>query len=175
MKKVFETERLIFRPFTYKDFDKLSELLKDIEVMYAWEHSFSDEEVSNWIEDNISRYEDNKTGYMALIDKNTGNFIGQAGLHYTIIGNKKILEIGYIIGKNFWNQGYAYEAAEVFIEYAFKVIGEKEIYALIRPENLSSVKLAKKLGFFKISSFIKNYRGKDMIHDIYFLQKDNKL
>ena len=35
-----ETERLIIKELTYEDFDKLSEMLKDIEVIYVWEHSF---------------------------------------------------------------------------------------------------------------------------------------
>ena len=76
--------------------------------------------------------------------------------------------------KEFWNKGYAYEAAKVFIQQTFDKTEEKEIYALIRPENFRSSGLAEKLGFKKISSFIKKYKEKDMIHDIYILRKDSK-
>ena len=76
--------------------------------------------------------------------------------------------------KEFWNKGYAYEAAMFFIKQAFHKMEEKEIYALIRPENYRSSGLAEKLGFNKISSFVKRYKEKDMIHDIYILSKDSK-
>ncbi|MCP1225865.1 GNAT family N-acetyltransferase [Sebaldella sp. S0638] len=174
MEKVIETKRLFTRKFTYDDFADLSSLLKDIEVMYAWEHAFSDEEVKEWIDNNIKRYNESETGYFALIEKDTGKFIGQSGLHYSMIDNKKILEVGYIIMKKFWNQGYAYEAVNAFVDYAFDNMEENEIYALIRPENYRSSGLAEKVGFVRESSFIKHYRGKDMVHDIYILRKDNR-
>ena len=63
MEKMPETERLIIKELTYEDFDNLSEMLKDIEVMYAWEHSFSDDEIKKWIDNNIKSYREDKTGY----------------------------------------------------------------------------------------------------------------
>ena len=56
MEKISETERLVIKEVTYEDFDNLSVMLKDLEVMYAWEHSFSDEEVKEWIDNNIKSY-----------------------------------------------------------------------------------------------------------------------
>ena len=174
MEKIPETERLVIREIVYEDFDNLSEMVKDLEVMYAWEHSFSDEEVKEWIDNNIKSYREDGTGYFTIIEKKSGRFAGQIGLHYSMVQDKRILEIGYIVMKEFWNKGYAYEGAMVFIEQTFDKTEEKEIYALIRPENYRSSGLAEKLGFKKISSFIKKYKEKDMIHDIYILRKDSK-
>jgi ribosomal-protein-alanine N-acetyltransferase len=171
MEETLETQRLLIRKYTPLDFKALSKMLKDIDVMYAWEHSFSDKEVREWIDNNINRYEKDKTGYFSVIEKKTGNFTGQAGLHYSMLENRKILEIGYIFAKEFWNMGYAYESAKKLINYAFLVLNVKEIYALIRPENFRSAGLAKKLGFLKESSFLKHYMGKDMVHDIYILRQ----
>ena len=39
-----------FRPITKNDFADLCSVLQDKNVMYAWEHAFSDEEVHKWIE-----------------------------------------------------------------------------------------------------------------------------
>ena len=172
MEKILETEKLVIRKLTYGDFDKLSDILKDIDVMYAWEHDFSDVEVKEWIDRNISRYEKDETGYFSLIEKNTGELVGQAGLHYSIVNEKRILELGYIIMKKHWNKGYAFESAKALINFAFDILNEKEVYALIRPENTRSVKLAEKLGFVLVSSYLKYYNGKDMIHNIYILEKD---
>ena len=174
MEKISETERLVIKEVTYEDFNNLSVMLKDLEVMYAWEHSFSDEEVKEWIDNNIKSYREDGTGYFTIIEKESGRFAGQAGLHYSVVQDKRILEIGYIFMKEFWNKGYAYEAAKFFIKQAFHKMEEKEIYALIRPENYRSSGLAEKVGFVRESSFIKHYGGKDMVHDIYILRKDNR-
>ena len=128
MEKISETERLVIKEVTYEDFDNLSVMLKDLEVMYAWEHSFSDEEVKEWIDNNIKSYREDGTGYFTIIEKESGRFAGQAGLHYSVVQDKRILEIGYIFMKEFWNKGYAYEAAKFFIKQAFHKMKEKEIY-----------------------------------------------
>ena len=85
MEKISETERLVIKEVTYKDFDNLSVMLKDLEVMYAWEHSFSDEEVKEWIDNNIKSYREDGTGYFTIIEKESGRFAGQAGLHYSVV------------------------------------------------------------------------------------------
>ena len=172
MEKILETERLVIRKLSYEDFEKLSEILKDIDVMYAWEHSFTDDEVKEWIDRNISRYVNEGTGYFSLIEKNTGELAGQVGLHYSTVNEKRILELGYIIMKKHWNKGYAFESAKILISFAFDILNEKEVYALIRPENYRSAKLAEKLGFVLVSSYLKYYNGKDMIHNIYVLEKN---
>ena len=42
---VVESQRLGLRPMTEDDFDSLCVFLQDAEVMAAWEHAFSDDEV----------------------------------------------------------------------------------------------------------------------------------
>ena len=57
MENVFlKTDRLLFRKILKEDYAEVASILQDIEVMYAWEKSFSDEEVENWIDENIKRY-----------------------------------------------------------------------------------------------------------------------
>lgn len=46
--------------------------------------------------------------------------------------------------------------------------------AQIRPNNLPSVKVAERLGMTVRSQFVKRYRGKDMIHLIYYLEKQDE-
>ena len=53
MCKILETERLIIRKLSQNDFDDLAIMLKDVDVMYAWEHGFSDEEVQEWLNKEI--------------------------------------------------------------------------------------------------------------------------
>lgn len=53
---VVESQRLGLRPMTEDDFDSLCVFLQDAEVMAAWEHAFSDDEVRAWIAENRRRY-----------------------------------------------------------------------------------------------------------------------
>lgn len=60
---MIESKRLYIRKMNHNDFKEISKMLQDVEVMYAWEHAFSNEEVIEWIDKNIQRYEDDGYGY----------------------------------------------------------------------------------------------------------------
>lgn len=66
---MIESKRLYIRKMNHNDFEEISKILQDIEVMYAWEHVFSDEEVLEWIDRNIQRYDNDGYGYFIAIDK----------------------------------------------------------------------------------------------------------
>ena len=76
----------------------------------------------------------------------TKNFIGICGLLTQEIDEKKEIEVGYHILKKFWGQGYATEAAKLFIDYAFKNELANSIVSVIDVENFKSQKVAKKNG-----------------------------
>lgn len=52
---VLETKRLYLRKMNQGDYDALCRILQDPEVMYAYEHAFSDEEVQDWLDRQIRR------------------------------------------------------------------------------------------------------------------------
>ena len=54
--RILETERLFLREMNEEDFPVLCRMLQDSCVMVAWERTFSDDEVVEWIISNISRY-----------------------------------------------------------------------------------------------------------------------
>ena len=54
---ILTTSRLILRRLTQNDYPALCKILQDAEVMYAYEHAFSDEEVQEWLDRQLSRYE----------------------------------------------------------------------------------------------------------------------
>ena len=56
MEWLISSPRLKFRKIMQSDFDDLSHILQDSQIMYAWEHAFSDEEVKSWINENLARY-----------------------------------------------------------------------------------------------------------------------
>lgn len=75
--------------------------------------------------------------------KVTGRLIGILSLFDEKDGS---CEIGYGIGSNHWNQGYATEAASRFLEYLFREKGLKTVYASFFPENNASRRVLEKCG-----------------------------
>ena len=55
-------------------------------------------------------------------------------------------EIGYLVHRRYWRQGYASEAAAAVRDYAFGVLEKNLVISLIRPINIPSQGVARKLG-----------------------------
>ena len=66
---VLETERLYLRKMDQNDFSSLCSILQDEKVMYAYEGAFSDAEVQEWLDRQISRYNADGFGLWAVIFK----------------------------------------------------------------------------------------------------------
>ena len=54
---ILETVRLSLREMTQEDYPALCRILQDPQVMYAYEHAFSDQEVQDWLDRQLERYE----------------------------------------------------------------------------------------------------------------------
>jgi RimJ/RimL family protein N-acetyltransferase len=78
-----------------------------------------------------------------------GKIIGEAGL-FNSFGNKKILELGYIIDEKYWNKGYGTEICNGLLNYSFNVLGVDKIIARMYPENIGSIRICEKLDFIKV-------------------------
>lgn len=107
---ILETERLTLREMTQSDFDDLAEMLCDPAVMYAYERDFSEEDVGQWLDNQLSRYKKYGFGMWSVILKQSGNMIGQAGITMQPYKDGELHEIGYLFKKAFWHNGYATEA-----------------------------------------------------------------
>lgn len=88
-----------------------------------------------------------------------------------IIDQHKYYEIGYILKKEYWHKGFATEAAKALKNYAFNNLNLNEIIFEIRPNNISSRKIAENLNAKITGKFIKNVSNKKMLHLIYKLTR----
>ena len=167
-----ETERLLLRQVTEADFEKVHSVLGDPEVMYAWEHGFSEEETRAWIAQTLARYEEDGFGHYAVEVRETGEFVGVIGLIREKLCGYPLLGIGWMLRKACWGNGYATEAAGAVIRDAFDHLHVKEILADIRPENTASRRLAERLGMKAEYEIVKRYRGKDMVHIVHVIKTD---
>lgn len=170
---IFETEQLFVRKLTRDDFQNLSQILQDAEVMYAYEHAFSKEEVTEWLERQLKRYETDGFGLWAVILKETGCFIGQCGLTMQDWNGCQVPEIGYLFQKAYWHQGYASEAARGCKKYAFEILKIPRVYSIIRDNNLPSQKVAERNGMSICGRLVKHYYGMEMPHLVFCAENKN--
>lgn len=82
-----------------------------------------------------------------------------------------VLEIGYLFNRAYWHKGYATEAAIACKHYAFTVLHAHEVCSIIRDTNLPSQKVAINNGMKSRDKWIKQYRGVNMPHIRFVVQK----
>lgn len=168
---ILETERLYLREMKQSDFNALCLMLKDKEVMYAYEHAFSDVEAHEWLDKQICRYNEYGFGLWAVILKESDEMIGQCGITMQDCDGKQVYEIGYLLNKSFWHKGYAIEAARACRDYAFNILNIEEVYSIIRDTNSASQNVAKRNGMTLRGSFTKHYYNMYMPHYIFSVKK----
>lgn len=172
---VCESERVFLRPYTQADFAALHRILSDKKTMYAWGNGFSKKESQEWLEKQLAHYQQCGFGIWAIVEKQSGKIIGNAGLNHTEISLKgktqEVVEIGYLLHRDFWGKGYGSEAARICAKYGFETLGLEEVYCLIKEDNLSSLKVAKKLSMQKVGEYLKSYKGKKINHFVFKLDK----
>ena len=169
---ILETERLYLREMNQADFDALCNILQDEDTMYAYEGAFSDGEVQEWLDWQISRYQKWHFGLWAVILKETDEMIGQCGLTMQPWKEMEVLEIGYLFNRLYWHKGYATEAAKGCKKYAFETLKADEVCSIIRDTNVASQNVAIRNGMKRKDTWTKHYRGVDMLHYRYVIQRE---
>jgi RimJ/RimL family protein N-acetyltransferase len=84
-------------------------------------------------------------GRSALLDRETGAFLGRAGLHPWPQWGE--VELGYVLARHAQGRGLAAEAARAWLDVAFGELGLPRLTAVIHPDNTPSRALATRLGF----------------------------
>ena len=168
---MIETKRLYLRELQPSDREALSKILQDEQTMYAYEGAFSDTEVQAWLDKQLKSYQRNGFGLWAAVLKGTGEMIGQCGLTWQELTGEQVLEIGYLFQRAFWHKGYASEAAMACKNYAFEMLQADEVFSIIRDTNVPSQRVVERNGMTRCGEFIKHYRGIDMPHYVYSVQK----
>ncbi len=148
MMLILETERLLLRHFIPDDLESLFALYRNPEVRrYFPEGTLTIEETREELEWHQNGHPQHpELGLWATIHKESGQFIGRCGLLPWQIDGVDEIEIAYLIDKACWGLGYATEAAQGILDYAYATLGLSRLVCLIDEENTPSIRVAEKIG-----------------------------
>lgn len=143
-----QTERLLFRSIQQSDFNTWVEFFKDPRTSQHWVETRStpESQCSQWYEKQWLRDKQDRGGMNALLEKSTGLLVGHAGLLVQEVDDQKELEVAYSLLPQFWNQGYASEAAQKCKNIAFEMGYASSLISIISLSNLPSQRVAIKNG-----------------------------
>ncbi|GJQ62493.1 MAG: N-acetyltransferase [Melioribacteraceae bacterium] len=141
------TNRLVLRPFTLADVPDIVNLMKDKEIsdntMFI-PYPYSENDAIDWLATHSTELGENKGLVFAITLKESKTFVGSIGLTFNADNNHT--EMGYWIGKNFWNNGYATEASKRVMEFAFDDICFNRVHAHFMSSNPQSGRVMEKIG-----------------------------
>jgi RimJ/RimL family protein N-acetyltransferase len=143
---VLETPRLVLRELTEDDLEFVAGMLGHSEVMRHYPKPLSREESALWIARQRARYAADGHGLWLAEEKARGAPVGQVGLLTQIVERASESEIGYLLHRPFWHRGFATEAAAGVRDHAWAVRGLTRLVSLIRPANLPSQAVARRVG-----------------------------
>ena len=162
MKIFAETPRLILRELLDTDDKGMFELDSNTEVLkYLYTEPQTKIEQSRDVITFIRKqYEENGIGRWAVIEKQSGDFIGWAGLKLvkqTINNRTNYYDVGYRLIPRYWGRGYATEVCKASIDYGFKNLNLNLICATASVHNIASRKVLEKNRLTFIEEFL--YEG----------------
>lgn len=169
-----ETKRIYLRNLGEKDIDMLYELHNNQETMkYMPYNTISYEKAKHDVEDYASVSElQPGFGIWATVLKDSDEVIGWTCLKK--LPNSDDVEIGYRYFPKYWNKGYCTEICNELIRYGFEECNLGEIIAIIRPDNLASIRVAEKLemNYVKmVSHFGMDLKQFSLTKDKYYTNK----
>ena len=142
-----DTDRLVLRPLTMRDAPRVADLLNDSDVAEPTlniPHPYRLEYAEDWVGRHAAQDPASNEIVFAIECRTDGLLIGAVGLVVEPNGWKP--ELGFWLGKAYWNQGYMTEAVIRVLHFAFDDLSAKAVRAAAFPENASSIRVQEKAG-----------------------------
>lgn len=172
MKIHIGTDRLLMRDIMDEDVQGMFAMDSDAEV-----HTFLGnkpistlEEAKKMIDSIKQQYIDYGIGRWAVVEKESGEFIGWSGFRLitdVVNGRTQYYDLGYRLLKKSWGKGYASETAFASLNHGFAELNFKEIVGIADVANTASNAILKKVGLIKQNEF--TYEG--TLHNFYSLTR----
>ena len=147
------TRRLLLRPFRNDDAAAVQQLAGDREIADTTEnipHPYEDGMAEAWIATHGEHFRDGSNVVFAVELTASNRLIGACGMRLEQRHRKS--ELGYWIGKPFWGEGYATEAAAGVVNYGFETLSLNNISARHLSRNPASGRVMQKLGMRHVAT-----------------------
>jgi len=170
------TQRLCLRPFLQSDAADVKRLAGDKRVAATTlnlPHPYPDGLANQWISSHEDNFTTRKSLVLAICHRRDNYLIGAIGL--TIKQELDNAELGYWISVEFWNSGYATEAAYAITKYGFEHLRLHKIFAHYFAGNDSSGRVMQKIGMKEegyLRQHVKHNGHYEDLHLYGFLQTD---
>jgi RimJ/RimL family protein N-acetyltransferase len=128
MHEELETERLLLRPVCAGDLPRIAALMADYDVaknLLTAPHPYTLKDAEAFFAKHSESRARGEAHVFALLRKSDGAFIGKNGLH----AKDGVVEMGYWVGKPYWGNGLATEAARRVVDFAFNGLRLERIVA----------------------------------------------
>jgi len=147
---VLETERLRLRPAQWSDLDPLHAIFTDPEAMRYWSRPPHESLVQTrrWLTSMIDAPAETSADFIV---EHAGRAIGKAGFY-------RFPEIGFMLARDHWRRGFAYEALLAILQHAFDERDLEAAEADVDPRNEASLGLLRKLSFVETGRTARTYR-----------------
>lgn len=143
---VLATPRLLLREMEHEDLDFVAAMLAHPDVMRHYPKSLTRDEARAWIDRMNVRYARDGHALWLVVRREDDLPVGQVGLMVQPVDGREEREIGWLLDRPFWGLGYATEAAAAVRDWAFATYDPPRLISLIRPANLSSQAVARRIG-----------------------------
>ena len=140
------TARLVLRPVALGDAARVQQLAGDAlvaDTTLNMPHPYLDGMAETWIGTHAAAW-DAREGATWAITESAAGFVG--AIHVSLNLRHARGELGYWIGRQYWNLGYATEAAGELVRFGFEVLGLNRIQARHMLRNPPSGRVMQKIG-----------------------------
>lgn len=138
-------KKVFLRPPTTRDFLEFAALMK---IQHVEFRGFVTRQVKRkWFNEFVSRWQGEDARSFLICRQPDGEIVGSIGVFNIVRRNANTAFTGYSIGARHVRQGYATEALQLALGFAFKILKLHRIEASIQPHNVPSLALVKRAGF----------------------------
>ena len=143
------TARLILSQPTVSDVEEVvfhaNSTSEIAENTLTFPYPYREEHAHFWFKMAEEGFQKKEAFIFGIREKENLKLIGGIGLHLDVAHHKA--EVGYWLGKSFWNKGYVSEALQRILQFGFEELHLNKIYASHFPHNPASGKVLQKNGF----------------------------
>jgi ribosomal-protein-alanine N-acetyltransferase len=146
---VLETERCLLRGLTPQDDEAMFAIFSDRETMRFWSSPphLDIDQTRTRLARGIARVEAGSTLWWGIQRKGDDRLLGNISIFFDEAQRHHRAELGYVLGREYWGQGYMGEAQRAVVAYAFGTLGLHRLEADTDPRNQGSVRSLERLGF----------------------------